>query len=169
METSSKDALTITGVQIAYYFICQRKLWLFSHQIQMEQNSTLVALGNVLHENSYTSKKKEIQLGPIKIDFYEKNRGRISEVKKTPAMEDAHIWQMKYYLYFLKTLGMHITGQLHYTQLRRTEEVLLSPQDEQKIEQILTEIKQINQAQQPIAPIEETICKKCSYYEICYI
>jgi len=29
----------ITGVQVSYLFICRTKLWLFSHNTRMEQNS----------------------------------------------------------------------------------------------------------------------------------
>jgi len=30
---------SVTGSNINYYFICKRKLWLFAHSIQMEQES----------------------------------------------------------------------------------------------------------------------------------
>lgn len=82
---------SITATQLNYYFVCKRKLWLFSHQINMEQNSELVSLGKLLHENSYKREKKEIQIGPIKIDFIGKD-GVIHEIKKTPSVEKAHLW-----------------------------------------------------------------------------
>jgi len=85
----------ITATQINYYFVCHRELWFFSHQINMEQNSELVALGKLLHEKSYQRENKEIQIGPIKIDFIG-NDGIIHEVKKTPSIEEAHLWQVKY-------------------------------------------------------------------------
>ncbi|MFQ5640702.1 MAG: Dna2/Cas4 domain-containing protein, partial [bacterium] len=33
----------ITGVMMNYYHICHTELWLFAHDIQMEQESDLVA------------------------------------------------------------------------------------------------------------------------------
>jgi CRISPR/Cas system-associated exonuclease Cas4 (RecB family) len=35
----------ITGTKIAYYFLCKRKLWLFSHNITFEQESEDVKIG----------------------------------------------------------------------------------------------------------------------------
>jgi len=45
--------MKITGVMIYYYFICQRKLWYFANEINMEQNSELVSIGKILDETSY--------------------------------------------------------------------------------------------------------------------
>jgi len=58
MEIPKKAS--ITGVQVAYYVVCRRKLWLFTHQISMEQTSEKVKLGKLLHETSYKRKTKEI-------------------------------------------------------------------------------------------------------------
>ena len=43
----------MTGTQINYYFICQRKLWLFAKRIDMEQNSEIVAVGKFISESTY--------------------------------------------------------------------------------------------------------------------
>ena len=96
----------VTGCQINYYFICKRKLWLFSKHITMEQNSELVALGKLIDEFSHKRQKKSIMIdGVINIDFID-NQGIIYEVKKSIKMEDAHIWQLKYYLYYLAEKGV---------------------------------------------------------------
>lgn len=60
-----------TGSQINYYFVCKRKLWLFSHNIELESDSDLVKLGKLLHENKYKRRLKEVQIDRIKIDFIE--------------------------------------------------------------------------------------------------
>ncbi|MFH1897759.1 MAG: Dna2/Cas4 domain-containing protein [Candidatus Desantisbacteria bacterium] len=52
------DQLTYTGTQVNYYLICKRKLWLFSHHLEMEATSDLVTLGKVLQEESYSRKHK---------------------------------------------------------------------------------------------------------------
>ena len=120
---------TITATQINYYFVCHRELWLFSHQINMEQNSELVALGKLLHEESYKREKKEIQIGPIKIDFIGKD-GVIHEIKKTPSVEEAHIWQVKYYIWYLKNLGIdNLRGEIDYPKLKKKTEIKLTVED----------------------------------------
>jgi CRISPR-associated exonuclease Cas4 len=43
----------LTGTHINYYFICQRKLYLFDHHLSMEHTSDLVHLRRLVHEESY--------------------------------------------------------------------------------------------------------------------
>jgi len=52
--------LTITGMEFNYFHICHRKLWLFSHGIQMEQTSDNVLLGKLIDEHSYPRERKEM-------------------------------------------------------------------------------------------------------------
>ncbi len=159
----------ITATQINYYFVCHRELWLFSHQVNMEQNSELVALGKLLHENSYKREDKEVQIGPIKIDFIGKDRV-IHEVKKTPSIEEAHTWQLKYYLWYLKQLGVeNLKGEIDYPKLKKRTEITLSTEDEEQIGKILQEIEQIVNSPEIPQTINKSRCKKCSYYELCYI
>ena len=40
----------ITGVMIYYYFVCQRKLWYFIHEISMEAENENVMLGKLLEQ-----------------------------------------------------------------------------------------------------------------------
>lgn len=88
-----KEAL-FTGTQVNYYFICHRKLWLFSHNIAMEKESDVVTMGKILHEESYKKVEKDVMMERIAIDFVEK-KGRIviHEVKKSKKMEKAHVYQ----------------------------------------------------------------------------
>ncbi len=169
MENSDNKTPRITGVKINYYFVCKRKLWLFSHNISMEHTSELVEMGNILHEHSYERKRKEIELDGIKIDFFDKNRGIINEVKKSKAMEESHIWQLKYYIYYFRRLGLEVTGQINYTLMRRREKVELNEEDEREIEKIIKEIQEINRLEKSPAKIDRKFCKKCSYYELCYV
>jgi len=135
----------------------------------MEQNSELVALGKLLHEDSYKREKKEIQIGPIKIDFIGKN-GVVHEIKKTPSIEEAHIWQVKYYLWYLKNLGVeNVRGELNYPKLKKIKEVELTNEDCDEIENILKRIQEIIDSDEIPNVISKARCKKCSYYELCYI
>ncbi len=158
----------ITGTQIAYYTICHRKLWLFSKNISMEHTSELVEIGKIIHENSYSRKKKEINLEGIKIDILEAKRGIIHEVKKSKCLEESHVWQLKYYLYYFKRLGIEIEGMLDYPKLKRRERVILTEEDILNITSSLKEIEQILVKTTAPPPINKPYCKKCSYYEFCY-
>jgi CRISPR-associated exonuclease Cas4 len=55
-----------TGTEVAYYFVCARKLWFFAHNIQCEQDSDAVRHGKHIHETSYKRKKKEIDVDGYK-------------------------------------------------------------------------------------------------------
>ncbi|HPR18515.1 MAG TPA: CRISPR-associated protein Cas4 [Candidatus Cloacimonadota bacterium] len=160
---------TITATQINYYFVCHRELWLFSHQINMEQNSELVELGKLLHESSYQREKKEIQIGPIKIDFIGRD-GVIHEIKKTPSVEQAHAWQVKYYIWYLKQLGVNnLRGEIDYPKLKKRTEIELLPEDKVEIVEILRKIEEIINAEEVPPVLNKSLCKKCSYYELCYV
>ncbi len=162
------NELYIRGIEVAYYFICKRKLWLFSNDITTEHNSELVDLGKILHENAYSRKRKEIEFEGIKIDFFEKNKGVIYEIKKSRALEEAHFWQIKYYLYRLKQLGIYCKGMINYPLIREKVEITLTEDDEIAFSGILREIENIKMLEKPPNAIESKICKKCSYYELCY-
>ncbi len=159
----------ITGVEISYYFICKKKLWLFSHNIQMEHTSEAVQIGAKIHEDSYKRKRKEITLGRIKLDFIEPGKGLIHEVKKSKAVENAHLWQLKYYLYKLKQLGLDFNGKIDYPLIRRTENVYFEESDKTYINNILKEIESIKCLNSPPEGERSGICKKCSYYEYCFV
>lgn len=62
--------MKITGVMFYYYFVCHRKLWLFSKDITFEKDNENVMLGKLLDENSYKKDKKHIMIDEtINIDF----------------------------------------------------------------------------------------------------
>ena len=93
----------INGTQINYYFICKTKLWLFSHNIRLEHESDNVALGKQLHEDSFKKEKEFLIDDLINIDFIKINDSvEIHEVKKTQKMEESHIYQLLYYMFYLK-------------------------------------------------------------------
>lgn len=169
MTISSYNSPTLTGTQVNYYLICHRKLWLFSHNINMEHTSEAVEIGALVHEHSYERKNKELVFDGIKIDFFDKNHGIIHEVKKSKKMEDAHFWQLKYYIYHFKKLGLFVSGKIDYPLLRRIQAVELSADDEMRMEQMLTDIVKINEQELPPKVIKAKICKSCSYYELCYV
>ena len=98
--------MNITGIMVYYYFICERRLWYFANQINMEQNSELVQIGKIIDETTYSREKKGILIdNTINIDFIN-NGAVLHEVKKTKSIEEAGIWQLKYYMYYLEQKGI---------------------------------------------------------------
>ena len=158
----------ITGTQVAYYIVCQRKLWLFSKNISMEHTSELVEIGKLIHENSYQRKGKEINLEGIKIDILDAKTGVIHEVKKSKSLEESHLWQIKYYIYYFKNIGIEVEGIIDYPKLRRRERITLSDADILKLNDTLSKVEKINNQSFPPPVINKPYCKKCSYYELCY-
>jgi len=160
----------ITGVMIYYYFVCKRKLWYFSNDLNMEFNSELVGVGKLIDETSYSREKKNILIDEtISIDFL-KDWKIVHEVKKSRKIDEAAKWQLKYYMWILKNKGVDIEkGILDYPLLRKREEIILNEQDQLKIESILEDIEKIISSKLPPNITKKGICKKCAYYELCYI
>lgn len=160
----------ITGVMIYYYFVCKRKLWYFCHEINMEAENENVLLGKLLDENSYREKEKHINIdNVINIDFISEKH-ELHEIKKSRAIEEAGLWQMKYYLYYMQERGVkELTGEIDYPLLKQKVPVELSEEDCKKMKEILNEITEIQNASQ-IPPLEKRgICKKCAYFDLCFI
>lgn len=162
----------ITGTQFNYFFICHRKLWLFSNGIQMEHTSDLVYDGKLLHENSYlqrTEKYQEIEIDGIKIDYYDPKNKVVHEIKRSDKIEEAHMWQLKYYMYVLENHGIEpVSGILEYPALRKTEKVYLSDIDREEIYLFLNQIQQICTTDNCPPKIIMSKCRSCSYYDFCY-
>lgn len=50
----------ISGTLFAYSYLCHRKLWYYSKDIAMEQESELVQIGKLIDENSYKRDKNTL-------------------------------------------------------------------------------------------------------------
>ncbi len=162
-----------TGTQINYYHLCHRKLWLFSNGLNMEDQSDLVAEGKLIHEQSYPQRAerfRELAIENIKIDHYDPQAKIVREVKKSSKMEAAHLAQVKYYIYVLERNGIDgVHGLLEYPKLRKTEEVWLSEEDRQQIPEWERGVEEIIDTSDCPSRIDKPVCKKCAYYDFCYI
>lgn len=164
------DDLKVQGIKFNYYFICKRKLWLFSNGISMEDQSDRVLQGSTIHEYSYKNKndkKEKLIDNMIKIDIIDKDK--ISEVKISSKMEKSDRMQLLYYLYYLDKSGIKKKGTLNYVKERKVREVELTTEDKVLIEETLIDIKDILNLSYPPKIINLPYCKKCAYYEYCYI
>ena len=174
----------LTATLLNYHLICSRKSWLHHHGIRMEQESEAVALGKLLDESSYGRDKKQIlveaetpQGVPLvgMIDRANLREGVLHETKKGRACEEAHLWQVRFYLWLLALNGVQradgraFVGQLDYPALRRTEPVTLTAEHEQQLGEWTSELQQV--LQQPTPPpriTQRKFCRKCAFEELCY-
>lgn len=165
--------MTINATLINLYHICHRELWLHANGIRMEHTSDTVAQGKLIGETTYpqrAAKYTEIEIGGSKIDFYDAKNKVVHEIKKSNKAEEAHEWQVKYYIWLLQQNGIEgVTGILEYPKLRETKALALTPSDIAYLERVMKQIKAIVEDEHCPAVINAKICKSCSYYELCYI
>ena len=160
----------MTGTQINYYFLCHRKLWLFTNKIDMEQTSDTVAMGKFISESTYKREDHEIQVDDIVLDFYDDKTKIIHEVKKSDKMEELHLWQVKYYISVLEEKGITgVTGEIDYPKLREKMKVTMSDSDRIRLNEIKSDVERIILLAVPPAVINKPFCKKCSYYDLCFV
>ena len=160
----------VTGVMIYYYFVCKRKLWYFCHEIRMEAENEDVLLGKLLDESSYGKNEKHINIdNVINIDFI-RDQKELHEVKKSRSMEEAGIWQIKYYLYYLQKRGVeNLKGKVDYPLLKKVRTIELTEEDCIRLEAILLDVAEIRGRSCPPSVEQQKICKMCSYFDLCFI
>lgn len=164
--------MKITGTLVNYYFHCKRQCYLHGNRLNLEDNSEIVKIGKALHEEKATqAKQTEIAIDQIKIDKLTKEY--ITEIKKSDADEEASKWQLIYYLYILKQKGIIRKGRLEFIEKNKKENKViileLTEEYEKKIQQLIKDIEILLQANEVPQVLNKTHCKKCSYYEYCYI
>ncbi len=175
---------SVKAYQVQYFLICKRKLWLKDNNIWMEQESQAVKKGRVVDKKSYKRKKKQRRITaeapdgtPLvgKIDWADLNHGVLHETKKSPAMEEAHKWQLRFYLWLLSLNdvtgpdGQPLTGELNYPEQRDTTSVELTEEHRERLREIVHEIRTIANRETPPERIDNrSFCEKCAFEELCY-
>ena len=162
----------ITGTLISYYFICKTKLWLHANRINLEDNSEDVRIGKILHDiNEEKNKNTEISIDNVKIDKLTKEY--LVEVKKSDSDVEAVKWQVLLYLYKLKSKGVERKGKIEFIEKNRQKKkihyVELSDENEKELLKVLHDINALINQDKPPPPILEKKCKKCAYYEYCFV
>ena len=169
---------------VGYYVLCPRKAWLSLNGLWMEQESTTVALGRQIGESSYEREKKEIQLAaeapggtPLvgKVDWARLDAGVLHETKKSASAEEAHRWQLRFYLWLLILNGVTgpegkpFRGEINYPRQRRTEEVHLEEKHAEHLQEIVRAIRALSyQKTPPPRRDDRSFCRKCAFEELCY-
>jgi CRISPR-associated exonuclease Cas4 len=171
----SHSTPTFTGTQVNYYAVCKRKLWLFSHDIEMERENENVQLGRLIGQDTYKREQKEIALDErVVFDWMELKENAdgtrtVHEVKKSKAVSAAHRLQMLYYLFYLQSKGVAARGQIDYPLLKKSEKLELTPQSQDELMRVLDDIRLI--VHSPEAPPRldnKGFCSKCAYFELCW-
>ena len=138
----------------------------------MEHTSSNVAEGKLIGETSYpqrAEKYTEIEIGGSKIDYYDGNKKVIHEVKKSNKMEEAHAWQVKFYIWLLEKAGIeNATGIIEYPTLKQTRRITFEDADRQYIIQTIKDIESLGQNQHCPPLLNSKICKQCAYYDFCF-
>lgn len=164
--------MNITGTLIGLYWICKREMWLHANGVRMEHTSDLVTEGKLVHESSYPNRAaryEEVRVGGSVIDFYDPREKVIHEIKKSSSKENAHIWQVKYYILLFEREGIeNVKGVLEYPLLRETLQVNLEDRDRKELLELESEIREIIEKEKCPPALSKSKCTACSYYEFCY-
>jgi CRISPR-associated exonuclease Cas4 len=131
-----------------------------------------VRIGKVLHEiNEEKSQNAELSIDNIKIDKLTKEY--LVEVKKSDSDIEAVKWQVLLYLYKLKQKGVEKKGKIEFIeknkQKRKIHYVELDEVSQERLLEILKEIEDLISLPKPPTAVLEKKCKKCAYYEYCFI
>lgn len=165
----------ISGTEVHYYVLCPRKLWWYAHGLEQEHvtggvGQENVALGTLLHQESYPGQpRKDILVdGLIRLDFTDD--GLVHEIKKSKGGEQATLYQILYYLYYLKHVkGIETTGVIDYPLQKRRQSVTLTPELEADLERILDAIEATRRLPAPpVVARPLALCKQCAYQELCW-
>ena len=136
----------------------------------MEDENENVMLGKLLDENSYKRDDKYINIdNVINIDFIREQK-ELHEIKKSRAIEEAGVWQVKYYLYYLKKRGVEgLKAKIDYPLLKKNLLVELTEEDEEQLEEVIHNILLLEEEVKPPVLDSKKICAKCAYHDLCFV
>ena len=161
--------MNINGTIINYYFHCKRQCYLHGNRLNMEDNSEQVKIGKAIHEERAENKNNTED--NIRLDKLTKEY--LTEVKKSDADAEAAKWQLLYYLKVLKTKGVIRKGKLEFAEKNKKDKKIiiieLTDEVEKELDKYIDEIEQLLNQDRIPEWINKSTCKKCVYYEYCYI
>lgn len=165
--------MKITGTIINYYFHCKRQCYLFANRVNLEDNSEDVRIGKVLHEiRAHDNKETEIKYENIVLDKVSSKY--VEEYKKSDSDTEASRMQLIFYLKQLQDKGIIREGKLIYHEKnkkegKKTEIIKLDDDNINKLNKCIENIEELI-SQDKVPEVEQNKkCKRCSYYEYCYL
>lgn len=163
--------MNITGTLVNYYIHCKRQCYLMGNKINLEDNSQNVMIGKALHKEKLENDlNSEISIENIRLDKLTKDY--LIEIKKSDADEEACRWQVIFYLKALKDKGIIRKGKIQFIEKNKnshTEIIELTEDIENQLEQLLMSIQLLIKSTDIPPILHQPTCKKCAYYEYCYI
>lgn len=163
--------MRVNGTLINYYFHCKRQCYLHGNRLNLEDNSEQVQIGKAYHEEKLEGKNTEIELENIKLDKL--TNEYLTEVKKSDADPEAAKWQLLYYLKVLKEKGIERKGRLEFIEKKKENKkvvtVELTAELELELDRYIGEIETLLVQEEVPEAISKPKCKKCAYYEYCYV
>lgn len=177
-------SVRVGGMLVGYYLVCPRKAWLSMRGLWMEGEHEAVQLGKLLDETAYARRDRPALIEAeapdgtrlvAKLDGAELARGVLHETKKGRACEEAHVWQLRFYLWVLRLCGATgpggapLRGVLDYPALRRREPVALEPAHEARLGELVAAVRALADA--PAPPHRHprrSFCRRCAFEELCY-
>ncbi|HBA04646.1 MAG TPA: CRISPR-associated protein Cas4 [Clostridium sp.] len=164
--------MKVNGTLINYYFHCKRQCWLHGNRLNLEDNSEVVKIGKAIHEEkAEQGKNTELTIDNVKIDKL--TNEYLVEVKKSDADVEASKWQLLLYLKILKGKGIDRKGKLEFVEKNKSKNktlyVELDEESEIKLDSVVKTIEDLIWNEEIPSTINKPTCKKCAYYEYCYI
>lgn len=163
--------MKVNGTLINYYFHCKRQCWLHGNRINLEDNSEDVKIGKSIHKiKEDENKQSEISIDNIKLDKLTKDY--LTEIKKSDADIEAAKWQLLFYLKVLNSKGIDRKGKLEFVEKNKSKNTIIIELNEENLIELEDVIKNIEQllSNQNIPEVENASkCKRCAYFEYCYI
>lgn len=163
--------MKVNGTLINYYFHCKRQCYLFGNRLNMEDNSEEVKIGKTIHEEHAEKGYTEIAIDNVKLDKLTSEY--LIELKKSDADENAAKWQLIYYLKVLKEKGIERKGKLEFSEKnkgsKKTVILELTEENVRELSEYMEKIEELLEQDEMPPVLNAAKCKKCAYYEYCYI
>lgn len=164
--------MEVNGTLINYFFHCKRQCYLHANRLNLEDNSERVKIGRAIHEEKKDKQPNtELAIDHIKMDRLTSKY--LIEIKKSDADVEASRWQVLFYLKILKDKGIIREGKLEFIeknkQVKSTIYVTLDQEKEEQLMEYIEEIKKLVLQEEVPEVLGKPACKKCAYYEYCYI
>lgn len=163
--------MQVNGTLINYYFYCKRQCYLHGNRMNLEDNSEQVKIGKALHEERQKKENTEIALDNIRLDRLSEKY--LTEIKKSDADINAAKWQLLFYLKVLKEKGIIRKGKLEFIEKGKSDKRILyfdlTEKEEAELQRYIQEINDLLEQCDLPDVLNKAQCKKCAYYEYCYI
>lgn len=164
--------MKVNGTLVNYYFHCKRQCYLHGNRLNLEDNSEMVKIGKAIHDSkALENKNSEISIDNIKLDRLTSEY--LTEIKKSDADIEASKWQLIFYLKILKSKGIIRKGKIEFIEKNKTDKKVfyfdLDEEIEMELDKHIKNIENMIQSNDVPEVLNKPKCKKCAYYEYCYI